>query len=307
MIDERLEELASLYALDLIEGAERSAFEREIAADAELRKLVDALREASAQLALTVNAPTPSIELRNRVMASVANRAGRAQPPVPVALTSNVVRPSPLLWLGWAAAAVFAIAALWAGQRYSVNRNELAATQTMAEMEKAAAQTIRNQLEAERLIAIRQTDEFKRAQAEVGTLKQNLATERIQTARQLAELQGKNDLANFKISRLASLLGNSPDATAIAIWNPLTQEGVLTVDKLPALASNQDYQLWVIDPQYPAPVDGGVFAVDSATGVGRATFRPRQPVAQVTKFAVTRERKGGAAAAGEGQMILISQ
>ena len=50
-----------------------------------------------------------------------------------------------------------------------------------------------------------------------------------------------------------------------------TRRGV-SVEQLPALLES-DYQLWVVDPQYPNPVDGGVFAVDAQTG-GRCRSRP---------------------------------
>ena len=43
MIDERQEELAALHAFGLLEGAERSTFERDAAASEELRGLVDTL------------------------------------------------------------------------------------------------------------------------------------------------------------------------------------------------------------------------------------------------------------------------
>jgi hypothetical protein len=82
---------------------------------------------------------------------------------------------------------------------------------------------------------------------------------------------------------------------------------VLTVDKLPALGADQDYQLWVVDPQYANPVDGGVFTVDPQSGAARvisspATSRwPRSP-----RFAVTLERKGGVPKA-EGPFVLLGK
>jgi anti-sigma-K factor RskA len=118
------------------------------------------------------------------------------------------------------------------------------------------------------------------------------------------QLAAQGTLADYKIATLASLLGNSPQALAVAVWNPANQEGVLTVQKLPALAADQDYQLWVVDPQYPIPVDGGVFRVDPATGEARLNFRPNLPVKTVAKFAVSLERKGGVPKA-EGPMVLI--
>ena len=47
MIDERQEELATLYALDLIEGEERFAFERDLSADDQLQRLVLELRNSA--------------------------------------------------------------------------------------------------------------------------------------------------------------------------------------------------------------------------------------------------------------------
>jgi anti-sigma-K factor RskA len=81
---------------------------------------------------------------------------------------------------------------------------------------------------------------------------------------------------------------------------------LLTVDHLPALADDRDYQLWVIDPQYPIPVDGGVFRVDPATGQARYSFRADKPIKTVAQFAVSLERRGGVAKA-EGPMVLLSQ
>ena len=101
------------------------------------------------------------------------------------------------------------------------------------------------------------------------------------------------------------MLPDSPEAQAIAVWNPEAQEGLLTVANLPALPSDRDYQLWVIDPQYPIPVDGGVFTVEPASGDAHLHFKPKEPIKQIAKFAVSLERKGGVPKA-EGPMVLIS-
>ena len=45
MIDERTEEVAALYALDLLESGEKSAFEAALRQDSALRSLVDELRQ----------------------------------------------------------------------------------------------------------------------------------------------------------------------------------------------------------------------------------------------------------------------
>ena len=120
------------------------------------------------------------------------------------------------------------------------------------------------------------------------------------------DLQTQGDLANFKITTLASLLKNSPQAIAVAVWNPEKQEGVLKVEKLPALAADKTYQLWVVDPQYPNPVDGGVFSVDPQTGEQRVKFTGKQRISAINAFAVTLERKGGVPKA-EGPFVLLGK
>jgi anti-sigma-K factor RskA len=273
MIDERHEELASLHALDLLEGAERVAFEEKLSSDAKLRRLVEQLRAALVELAHVAPSAAPSADLKNRVLASIA--AESAAPGAPRAQTFATSADSkneklktkiisfPLL-SGWAAAACFALLAAFFGARYFAARSSATLAVQEAEL----------------------------ARLETRSLTQRLEAERILNARQIADLQKAGDVANLKIAKLADLLGNTPQAVAIAVWNPLSQEGMLTVEKLPVLQRDQDYQLWVIDPAYQDPVNGGVFTVDEK-GVTRFAFRPDQPVTAATTFAITRERKGG--------------
>ncbi|MEO6876534.1 MAG: anti-sigma factor [Opitutaceae bacterium] len=282
MIDDHHEELASLYALGLLEGAELASFEQELAQDPALARLVSELRESTAQLAFTAPAAAPSPALRARLLDELDTAAKwRAQ--------GNVIAFRTPIWLPWAAAAGFAIACAWLGQLYVTSRFEAANLrdqQTLAEFKLKSAN---NQMEAERLVATHQL---------------GAATE--QLAALDRQLKAEGDLAKLKIATLASLAGNSPQALAVAVWSPLRQEGVLNVEKLPALAADKDYQLWLVDPQYPIPVDGGVFTVDPATGDAHITFKANRPINSVAKFAVSLERKGGVPKA-EGPMVLLSQ
>ena len=297
MIDERKEEAAALYALDMLDGAERSAFEADLAADRELSRLVAQLRETSANIALLSPTATPSHFLRERIMASAAARS-TTQPDhvVPFRLPS---------WTAWAAAACFVLAT---GYFAIANFNTRSTFGTLRESERLArieSQSLRNLLEAERLISRRQIETLKLAQTETTALRSTLDSERASSAAQIAALTQQSALADLKIASLASLAGNTPEARAIAVWNPSTQEGVLSVSKLPALAKDKDYQLWVIDPQYPIPVDGGVFQVDPTSGAARISFKPNKAIKAVAKFAVSLERKGGVPKA-EGPMVLLS-
>lgn len=280
MIDERHEELAALYALDLLEGEDLAAFETALAADPGLRRLVDSLRAAAADLALSAPAvPAPSPALRARILNSAV--------PVEPAGAGYVLPFALPPWLGWAAAACFFFAAVFfAGKSFNV-RGQLLAVLESERVARLEAGTLKNLLEAERILSRGQLDRL------------------VSTERLVADLRRQADVARLKISSLTSLAGNSPQARAIAVWNPDRQEGVLVVSKLPALSLDKDYQLWVIDPQYPIPVDGGVFTVDPATGDARVTFKPGKNVTTAQVFAVSLERKGGVPKA-EGPMMLIS-
>ncbi len=285
MIDENHEELAALYAFDLLEGGERERFESALASDPDLRRLVAQLRTTAAGLAHSAPEATPPPELRARVLAS----AERSMPATPAAPAGTLLRFPALV--PWLAAAGLGITALWAGRGYldAVSENRTLREQQQAQQ--ASLEQVRSQLE-----------ESRRKLADSGR-------EVAESGRKIAELESKlkteGDLAHFKIATLASMLGNSPEALAVAVWDPAREEGILTVSKLPALAKDKDYQLWVVDTQYPAPVSGGVFVVDPVTGEARVKFHGDKPIRSIAKFAVSLERKGGVPLR-EGPIVLLS-
>jgi anti-sigma-K factor RskA len=315
MIDERQEELAALYSLDLLEKGECRAFESKLAQDAELSALVRELREAGAAIAHTAPALTPPPALRARVLASITAPAAAGAP------LAQVIRPPFAIFrtvLPWAVAACFAFCAAWVGQLYLSSESSVAQLQNSQAMTETSLKSVQVELATERLLARRQVSDIEKqllaARADVGQRDTRLAalTQRIgdldgnrtDLGRQLAaaqqrvadltvRLKTEGDLANLKITALASLLKNSPEAVAVAVWNPEKQEGVLQVEKLPALASDKDYQLWVVDPQYADPVDGGTFTVDAASGSRRIQFKSKQPIKNIAAYAITQETKGG--------------
>lgn len=368
MIDERLEELASLYAFDLLEGAERVHFETALLHDPELQTLVRELRHASTALAHAAPFHVPPAELKPRVLASVADSS---KPP---AAAAKIIRPSfSRTLIPWGIAAGLAISAGWLGTRHITTRSEVAALRNQNGLVNIELQSAQQQIEAvqittrrlredlqqqlanantelgdariqlterDRLIgdARSQLVERERQLAErnlqladsrtqtvnrdeqVATLTQRIATlvdtsadirlqlvkAREQVATLTGELKSQLDLANLKITTLASMLKNSPEALAVAVWDPKQQQGVLNVQNLPALAANEDYQIWVVDPQYPNPVDGGVFIVEQSGGRARVQFKANQPIGAVSAFAVTRERKGGVPKA-QGPFVLLGK
>ena len=274
MISERHEELAALHALDLLDGAEKAAFEGELAARAELRDFTGRLREDAALLALACPQVEPPVALRERVLGCATARAATDAP--------AAVVPGPwLARLGWGLAAVLALGCAWIATQNLTLRREAGELRLERDLADLSRQMAELRLKERSLIA-------ETAIADLGN-----------------RLRRQEDLSRLKINALASLAGNSPEARAIAVWDPERETGLLSVEKLPALASDQDYQLWVIDPAYQDPVNGGVFTVGDD---GRAvlTFRPDQPVKAVAKFAVSLERKGGVPKA-EGPIVLLSK
>ena len=109
---------------------------------------------------------------------------------------------------------------------------------------------------------------------------------------QVLELQQSNRLANMRIAVLSAQVKADPKAVAVSVWDNDRQSGVVVVHHLKPPPPGKDYQLWIIDPHYPAPVDAGVFKVDAA-GDGRVDFTARRPIQQASQFAVTEEVKGG--------------
>jgi hypothetical protein len=205
--------------------------------------------------------------------------------------------------LPWAAAACLAATAAVFGQRYLSSQSETELLHEQIATVEVVLKSVQNENDAAQIIARRQVDIL--IQQAAATARQlDAAQDRIAALQH--DLQAQGDLANFQITTLASASKDFPQAFAVAVWNPAKQEGVLRVEQLPAPAADQDYQLWLVDPQYPNPVDGGVFTVGAQTGTARVKFTGRQPVAAISAFAVTLERKGGVPKA-EGPFVLLGK
>src|SRR5947209_2118377 len=116
MIDERHEELAALYALDLLEGSERAEFETALSRDPALRTLVRQLRESSTALAHSAVGAEPPPALKARLLKSIDGAEPKQK------LARATVIPFPIV--PWAIAACFAIVAGWMGQLYLTTRHE---------------------------------------------------------------------------------------------------------------------------------------------------------------------------------------
>jgi len=106
------------------------------------------------------------------------------------------------------------------------------------------------------------------------------------------EWQARDTLSKVKIATLSAQVEVYAKASAVIVWDPEKQRGVLKLANIPQPASGKDYQLWVIDPKYPQPVSGGVVTVD-ADGLAHVFFEPKKPISKSDKFAISVEPAGG--------------
>jgi len=137
VIDERMEEQASLYALGALEGDELRAFETALRQDPELQKLVAALRDASDVVAGDAPLMHPPAGLKQKILDEIDRR----EKIVPLT-SSPTVRAQPVNWFAWALAACFMVLCAWlANQQKLSERRHAAETaqlqQTIATLESA--------------------------------------------------------------------------------------------------------------------------------------------------------------------------
>lgn len=123
--------------------------------------------------------------------------------------------------------------------------------------------------------------------------------------KRVAHLEQRDILAQIQIASLTSKLENAPNANAVVVWDEKRQRGILKVTQLPRNADDRDYQLWLVDPRYKNPVDGGVFHVGN-DGTMSFPFQPASPVRGAQGFAISLERKGGVTKA-EGPIVLLGK
>ena len=123
--------------------------------------------------------------------------------------------------------------------------------------------------------------------------------------KRLTRLEGRDILSRVQIALLGSKLENAPNANAVVVWDEKKQRGVLKITQLPRNADDHDYQLWLVDPRYKDPVDGGVFHMAN-DGSLSLRFHPNAPVRGAQAFVISLERKGGVTKA-EGPIVLVGK
>jgi len=289
MIDEQLEETASLYALGALEADEKAAFEARLAGNEEIQRLVDDFTATAASLAHTAPLRMPPPHLEAAILREIRE--------------SKIVRPSftAARWIPWALAAGLAVST---GLLF-VARTKLEQRLTDLRFEQQLAQAQVARLSAERDNAASKLANLEKRDADSSATIATLSREREKMAGELGRLQERDSISQMQIATLTSKLSEAPKATAFVIWDAEHQRGVLTAVDVPPNAADHDYQLWVVDPKYQIPVDAGVFSVKNGETT-KVVFKPNRPITSADAFAVSLERKGGVPKA-EGPMVLVGK
>jgi hypothetical protein len=203
--------------------------------------------------------------------------ASGGAPPTPSAGVS--VPSGALAWLPWLAAAGFALLSGFLLEAYLAVENEVVELRTQAALAAIDARSLRQTLEAERIISARRlADRAQATPAPAGA-----------TPPEFVLMLPPNA---------------SVPAIAIAVWRPGAQEGTLIVQHLPVLADDRSYHLWIEDSQPPAQAAGAFEA--AASGETRFHFQVGRPPGTGARFVVTIEPKAGASTMA-GPVVLLSQ
>jgi len=207
MIDERMEEQASLHVLGALTETEAREFKQAMHADPELQKFVARLSTATGALAGSVSMAEPPPQLRAKVLAQVGEKQRI------VSLPER--KPGFASWLPWTMAAGFAVLCIILNARDGQLRGKVGD----------------------------QTQQI----SSLNQLAQSLSAETNHLQQVLLALQENNRLANLRIAMLNSLVADAPQAIAVSLWDNEKQNGVLVAQNLKALAVDRDYELWVMD------------------------------------------------------------
>ncbi len=171
---------------------------------------------------------------------------------------------APLLaWLPWIAAVGFALLLGFLGQAYFSARAQMAALRVQAALADIECRSLRQQIEAERILSAR---------------RQEL---------RLAGDRTPEELAQLRVVPLFAGTDARAPVRAVVVWDPARQEGELAAFLLPALPSGQCYRVDVTGPSSADPVAAGTFTVKAPEGDARMHLRPARPVADANRFTVS--------------------
>lgn len=87
-------------------------------------------------------------------------------------------------------------------------------------------------------------------------------------------------------------------------WNNEVQDGFVELANLPSVGADEQYQLWIIDGDQPAPISAGVF--DPSQGTTTVRMKPYVRVSKPVAVAVTIEKKGGVVVPDQTKRVVVA-
>lgn len=267
MSPEEREELASLYALDLLEGDELANFRKEFAPNPKLGPTVDEFRAAANLLGESVPQYLAPTYLRERIVDTYAIQKA---PPKEVAVRKG---PDFFGWVPWTIAAALAIL----GGLLILEKNDVS--------RQLESQYKRNTGLAIKLASL--TAQRDLLQAKVEALKD----ERDRFQARVASLEKHDPFTDIQSIALMPQADTAATGVALAIWNGKTQAGVLNAGKLPPPGPDKDYQLWIVPPG-ATPLSAGTLGESPSVAM---PFKSPEHLSQVAALAISLEPKGGSA------------
>ncbi len=175
------------------------------------------------------------------------------------------VPPAPglLAWLPWLAAVGLALLLGFIGQAYFAARSEMSAMRQQAALADIETQSLRQQLEAERILAAHRAE-------------RPAAEERL------------------RIVQLFGTANTNAAGWAVVVWDIAGQKGELAACGLPALPPDQSYRLCIVATPNSEPDLAGTFTVGASAGGARVHLKPARPVADGARFVISIGRAGDA-------------
>tara|TARA_R110002049_G_scaffold9680_1_gene48696 strand:- start:324 stop:1193 length:870 start_codon:yes stop_codon:yes gene_type:complete len=287
-MNEELQDKAALYALGALEPIEASAFEEQMFGDPELSALVGDLCETTAAMASTVSRVEPSSEIRARIMASI--QPSQTQKPLQSTPATQSTGWRGMVGWGIAAGLSACCVFLW---------NE------RSQLEMQVSVLSGNEADAMQLAEDRRLDSQRigKELAQVRGVLQGVQADLSSANAEVAQWREKDAMAQMRIATLQSTVDEYQQGVAVVVWDSEKHEGMLKLERMPAIDPGKDYQLWVVDPKNPKPVNAGVVRVDEE-GFANIQFKPVDAVSDAAKFALSVEREGGVPE-NEGPIVLI--
>ena len=164
----------------------------------------------------------------------------------------------------WVFTAVALLAAAWLAERNLFLRSENQSRQTEHDLIAVALKMSDGQLRERTLLA----------ESLINDLGRQLAL--------------RLDLSHLQVIALVPQPGCPDGAKAILILDTNRQTGLLVAEKLPAPSGNQEYQLWILDPE---PRNTGAIQLALAGG-SLLSFQTLKPIPPNARFALGLEQNG---------------